>query len=51
MNELSNLTPAPGAVRKKKRVGRGESSRWGKRLALDIKGKKPVVVTQSGLRF
>lgn len=30
MNELSNLSPPPGAVKKKKRVGRGESSGWGK---------------------
>lgn len=30
MNELSNLTPPDGAVKKKKRVGRGESSGWGK---------------------
>ncbi len=30
MNELSNLTPPEGAVKKKKRVGRGESSGWGK---------------------
>lgn len=30
MNELSNLSPPHGAVKKKKRVGRGESSGWGK---------------------
>jgi large subunit ribosomal protein L15 len=30
MSELSKLTPPPGAVKKKKRVGRGESSGWGK---------------------
>lgn len=30
MNELSRLTPPEGAVKKKKRVGRGESSGWGK---------------------
>lgn len=40
MNELSNLTPAPGAVRKKKRVGRGESSGWGKTAGAGHKGQK-----------
>lgn len=30
MSELSKLTPPPGAVKRKKRVGRGESSGWGK---------------------
>lgn len=30
MSELSKLTPPAGAVKKKKRVGRGESSGWGK---------------------
>jgi len=30
MSELSKLTPPEGAVKKKKRVGRGESSGWGK---------------------
>lgn len=30
MSELSRLTPPEGAVKKKKRVGRGESSGWGK---------------------
>jgi large subunit ribosomal protein L15 len=30
MSELSKLSPPEGAVKKKKRVGRGESSGWGK---------------------
>jgi len=40
MNELSNLKPAPGAVRKKKRIGRGESSGWGKTAGAGHKGQK-----------
>ncbi|MEE2757696.1 MAG: 50S ribosomal protein L15 [Myxococcota bacterium] len=40
MSELSNLTPAPGAVRKKKRIGRGESSGWGKTAGAGHKGQK-----------
>jgi large subunit ribosomal protein L15 len=40
MNELSNLTYAPGAVKKKKRVGRGESSGWGKTAGAGHKGQK-----------
>ena len=40
MSELSNLTPAPGAVRKKKRLGRGESSGWGKTAGAGHKGQK-----------
>ncbi|MFN3202296.1 MAG: 50S ribosomal protein L15 [Bradymonadia bacterium] len=40
MNELSNLTPAEGAVRKKKRIGRGESSGWGKTAGRGMKGQK-----------
>ena len=40
MNELSNLTPAPGAVHKKKRIGRGESSGWGKTAGKGHKGQK-----------
>lgn len=40
MNELSKLQPAPGAVRKKKRVGRGESSGWGKTSGSGHKGQK-----------
>lgn len=40
MSELSNLTPAPGAVKKKKRVGRGESSGWGKTAGVGHKGQK-----------
>ncbi|MCB9528167.1 MAG: 50S ribosomal protein L15 [Myxococcales bacterium] len=39
MSELSNLTPAPGAVRKKKRIGRGESSGWGKTAGKGHKGQ------------
>ena len=40
MSELSNLSPAPGAVRKKKRLGRGESSGWGKTSGAGHKGQK-----------
>ena len=40
MNELSNLTPPAGAVKKKKRVGRGESSGWGKTAGAGHKGQK-----------
>ncbi len=40
MNELSNLTPAAGAVKKKKRIGRGESSGWGKTAGAGHKGQK-----------
>lgn len=40
MSELSNLTPAPGAIRKKKRIGRGESSGWGKTAGKGHKGQK-----------
>lgn len=39
MSELSNLQPAPGAVRKKKRVGRGESSGLGKTSGKGHKGQ------------
>ena len=40
MSELSNLQPAPGAVRKKKRLGRGESSGWGKTSGAGHNGQK-----------
>lgn len=40
MSELSNLQPAPGAVRKKKRLGRGESSGLGKTSGKGHKGSK-----------
>ena len=40
MSELSNLSPAPGAVRKTKRLGRGESSGWGKTSGAGHKGQK-----------
>ncbi len=40
MSELSNLTPAPGAVRGKKRIGRGESSGRGKTAGKGHKGSK-----------
>lgn len=40
MNELSHLSPPAGAVRKKKRVGRGESSGWGKTSGAGHKGQK-----------
>lgn len=40
MSELSNLRPADGAVRSRKRVGRGESSGWGKTSGVGHKGAK-----------
>ena len=40
MSELSNLKPAPGSVKKKKRIGRGESSGWGKTSGAGHKGQK-----------
>lgn len=40
MSELSSLKPPAGAVRKKKRKGRGESSGWGKTAGLGHKGAK-----------
>lgn len=40
MSELSNLKPPAGAVRKKKRLGRGESSGWGKTAGAGHKGAK-----------
>lgn len=39
MSELSNLTPAAGAVKKRKRIGRGESSGWGKTAGKGAKGQ------------
>jgi len=40
MSELSNLKAPAGAVRKKKRVGRGESSGRGKTAGMGHKGQK-----------
>lgn len=40
MSELSNLSPPPGAVRERKRVGRGESSGWGKTSGAGTKGQR-----------
>jgi len=40
MSELSNLKAPIGAVRKKKRVGRGESSGQGKTAGVGHKGQK-----------
>jgi large subunit ribosomal protein L15 len=40
MSELSRLSPPPGAVKKKKRKGRGESSGWGKTAGKGNKGSK-----------
>lgn len=40
MSELSNLKAPAGAVRKKKRVGRGESSGQGKTAGVGHKGQK-----------
>ena len=39
MSELSHLSPPDGAVKKKKRVGRGESSGWGKTAGGGGKGQ------------
>lgn len=38
--ELNALRPAPGAKRKKKRVGRGAASGWGKTCGRGQKGQK-----------
>lgn len=40
MNELSNLKPAPGSIRKRKRVGRGMGSGTGKTCGKGQKGQK-----------
>jgi large subunit ribosomal protein L15 len=40
MKELSRLKPPEGAVRKKKRVGRGPGSNWGKTAGRGHKGQK-----------
>lgn len=39
MNELSNLKPAPGSVRRRKRVGRGRASGRGKTCGRGQKGQ------------
>ncbi|MFA5625054.1 MAG: 50S ribosomal protein L15 [Bradymonadales bacterium] len=40
MIDLSNLSPAPGSTHKKKRVGRGVGSGWGKTAGRGQKGQK-----------
>lgn len=40
MSELSNLQPPEGATRARRRVGRGESSGWGKTSGVGHKGAK-----------
>ena len=40
MSELSQLSPPAGSIRKKKRVGRGESSGLGKTAGVGHKGQK-----------
>lgn len=40
MSELSQLSPPEGSIRKKKRVGRGESSGLGKTAGVGHKGQK-----------
>lgn len=40
MSELSQLSPAAGAVHRAKRKGRGESSGWGKTASKGHKGAK-----------
>ena len=37
---LNSLSPAPGSKRSKRRVGRGQSSGWGKTAARGQKGQK-----------
>ena len=40
MTELSRLKPQEGAVKRRKRIGRGESSGWGKTAGKGHKGQK-----------
>lgn len=40
MSELSNLQAPEGATKKRRRVGRGESSGWGKTAGVGTKGAK-----------
>lgn len=37
--DLSQLQPAPGSVKQRKRVGRGSGSGWGKTAARGVKGQ------------
>jgi large subunit ribosomal protein L15 len=40
MSQLSQLKPAPGSVKRRKRVGRGPGSGWGKTAGKGHKGQK-----------
>jgi large subunit ribosomal protein L15 len=40
MSQLSQLKPAPGSVKKRKRIGRGPGSGWGKTSGKGHKGQK-----------
>ena len=43
--KLNELKPAENSTRTRKRVGRGESSGWGKTCGRAIKGRNPVLVS------
>lgn len=51
MLQLNNLKPARGAKKKKKRVGRGTSSGWGKTCGRGHKGQKSRSGGTKGPRF
>ncbi|KPJ69849.1 50S ribosomal protein L15 [candidate division WOR-1 bacterium DG_54_3] len=51
MLQLSNLKQKPGAKHKKKRVGRGTSSGWGKTCGRGHKGQKSRSGGTKGARF
>ena len=51
MLQLNDLKPARGAKKKKKRVGRGTSSGWGKTCGRGHKGQKSRSGGTKGLRF
>lgn len=40
MSQLSQLKPAPGSVKRRKRIGRGPGSGWGKTAGKGHKGQK-----------
>ena len=51
MLKLNNLKPAAGSVKKKRRVGRGTSSGWGKTCGRGHKGQKSRSGGTKGSRF
>ncbi len=51
MLKLNQLKPAAGSVKKKKRVGRGTSSGWGKTCGRGHKGQKSRAGGTKGIRF